>query len=114
MSKNQKRKNNKKDKEQTTDTTYEEMNDQNQNQLVGMLDDFLKSKEGEHKQQEKEDEEVKKLKKKLADKLIECETLKTQDKHTELYEILIKSVKLYLTYIKVKTNKRTRAIKLPY
>lgn len=84
MSKNNKRR--KKDQQQGAKEL------ENQNELLNALDDFIKQNETEIKQQEKESEESKRLKKKLNEKLSEVEKLKAQENHNEIYELLVKTV----------------------
>ncbi len=71
-------------------------------------------KEGESTvKQDKENEEIKRLKKKLNDKLGDIEKLKTQEKHDEIYELLLKTVKIKFFIIKVKTRKGYRTKQWP-
>jgi hypothetical protein len=82
-----------KKKKRTVQEEYE-LREQEQNvELLSKLENFLKEKEGEMAQIEKETEENKKSKKKLNEKIQEIELLKQQNKTEEIYDLLIKTVR---------------------
>ena len=92
MSKNNKRKKNKDKTEAETETNS---NDIKNDDLLSAMENFLKDKEPEIKQQEKETEEAQKLRKKLNEKLSEVEKLKSQEKNEEIYDLLVKTVFIF-------------------
>jgi len=83
---------NKKKKNKNAEPTEEQMKEE----LIQALNVYVKEKEPEVIQLEKESEESKKLTKTLKENLSEIERLKNRNKIDDLYNILVKTVLISL------------------